>query len=521
MLTPEQVETIDRNARIIIDGHLAAIHAVANEVLQRLMPSNKHEYSKHFEALISGTLTGFSELDGKLANEVPKAILALKPDINEQDRDEVLALWRRRLDTNVYGRRLESFKESFGRRMQGYGIRDELSTFRFDLVESRYLAGTANASRLAMEKLKDALDLRVYADRGQYKDAPPMPIPSSINTDYSFKKHPLTADQRLWLSEVARVSSTFSPRAARIALQGRVAPGFSPDTIDPRLYANRRLTPVGLWHVDPNSPQFDAIDKTIRAIRERILQQPDIKSVTAGEIAAHTGLTEGTVGDAFFAAGELGTRFFSKADGIAGNQFAYAKLYLPDDDSADDEYLNYTNIEDLLERFYTRLGRALRNAISYSERESGSMSIKRVFIVHGHNGEAKESVARFVEKLNLEAIILHERPNKGRTIITKFQEESDGVGFAVVLMTPDDEGRAASAANAKPRARQNVVFELGFFIGKLGPGRVAALVKGDIEKPSDLDGVVYISLDSADWRVNLATEFRAAGLAGDWSKVLA
>lgn len=148
------------------------------------------------------------------------------------------------------------------------------------------------------------------------------------------------------------------------------------------------------------------------------------------------------------------------------------------------------------------------------------MSNKNVFIVHGHNGEAKESVARFVEKLGLEAIILHERPNKGRTIITKFQEESQGVGFAVVLMTPDDEGRAINAPSMNPRARQNVVLELGFFIGKLGPERVAAVVKGSIERPSDFDGVVYISLDEADWRTKLASEFKAAGLEADWSKIL-
>jgi hypothetical protein len=115
----------------------------------------------------------------------------------------------------------------------------------------------------------------------------------------------------------------------------------------------------------------------------------------------------------------------------------------------------------------------------------------KVFIVHGHDGTPKAEIARFIEKLGLEAVILHERPNKGRTLITKFQEEAGTAGFAVVLMTPDDLGKAAAAADLNARARQNVVFELGFFIGKLGPERVAALVKGDVEKPSDFDGVVY------------------------------
>lgn len=145
----------------------------------------------------------------------------------------------------------------------------------------------------------------------------------------------------------------------------------------------------------------------------------------------------------------------------------------------------------------------------------------KVFIVHGHDGETRETVKRFVEKLGLEAIILHERPNKGRTIITKFRDEATSVGFAIVLMTPDDVGGVPGLAmnRLKHRARQNVVFEFGFFIGKLGADRVAALMKGDIERPSDLDGVVYISLDSNSWPGQLGRELEAVGYAVDWGKV--
>jgi predicted nucleotide-binding protein len=143
-----------------------------------------------------------------------------------------------------------------------------------------------------------------------------------------------------------------------------------------------------------------------------------------------------------------------------------------------------------------------------------------VFVVHGHDAAPRAEVGRFIEKFGFEAIILHERPNKGRTLITKFREEADGVGFAVVLMTPDDLGKSTTAANLNPRARQNVVFELGFFIGKLGPERVAALVKGNVEKPSDFDGVVYISLDSADWQRQLGQELQEAGYDIDWNKVM-
>ena len=144
---------------------------------------------------------------------------------------------------------------------------------------------------------------------------------------------------------------------------------------------------------------------------------------------------------------------------------------------------------------------------------------RKVFIVHGHDEASRESVARFLEKIGFEAVILHERPNKGRTIITKFREEAADIGFAVVLMTPDDSGGKAGAT-LSPRARQNVVFELGFFIGVLGPARVAALVKGDVEHPSDFDGVVYLSLDNGDWKAGLSRELEAAGYEVDWNKAM-
>jgi Predicted nucleotide-binding protein containing TIR-like domain len=155
-----------------------------------------------------------------------------------------------------------------------------------------------------------------------------------------------------------------------------------------------------------------------------------------------------------------------------------------------------------------------------SEKMVTAVHTNKVFIVHGRDDGTRESVARFIDKLGLEAIILHERPNKGRTIITKFREEAEDVGFAVILMTPDDVGKAKDASDLKPRARQNVVFELGFFIGALRPGHVAALVKGEIERPSDFDGVVYISLDEADWQTRLGRELKAAGLDFDTSKLI-
>ena len=141
----------------------------------------------------------------------------------------------------------------------------------------------------------------------------------------------------------------------------------------------------------------------------------------------------------------------------------------------------------------------------------------RIFIVHGHDNEPKEAIARFLSSLGLEPIILHEQANKGRTIIEKFRDEAADVGFAVVAMTADDQ--IVSSKGELRRARQNVVFELGFFLGALGPSRVAAVIKGDIEKPSDYDGVVYIPFD-AGWKIAIAKELQVVGYAIDWNVVM-
>ena len=143
----------------------------------------------------------------------------------------------------------------------------------------------------------------------------------------------------------------------------------------------------------------------------------------------------------------------------------------------------------------------------------------KIFVVHGRDDAATNEVALFLRAIGLEPIILHLRPNGGRHLLTKFREESEGAGFAVVLMTPDDEGGPAGAADRRPRARQNVVFELGFFIGKLGPTNVAALLKGDVEKPSDFDGIAYIAFDTY-WKTELARELHHAKVPFDPAKAL-
>lgn len=180
-------------------------------------------------------------------------------------------------------------------------------------------------------------------------------------------------------------------------------------------------------------------------------------------------------------------------------------------------------LENIIDRFQEELEltASQRSAPDVGRPQVVPTDSRRVFVVHGHDEGARESVARFIEHIGFEPIILHERPNKGRTIITKFRGEAADIGFSIVLMTPDDHGAKVGELNTKPRARQNVVFELGFFIGAFGSERVAALVKGDIERPSDFEGVVYIDLDDAGgWKQKLGRELQAAGYEIDWNKVM-
>jgi predicted nucleotide-binding protein len=146
---------------------------------------------------------------------------------------------------------------------------------------------------------------------------------------------------------------------------------------------------------------------------------------------------------------------------------------------------------------------------------------RRVFIVHGRDEGAKQSVARFIERLSLEPIILHEQPNQGRTIIQKFEDYAD-VGFAVVLLTPDDLCASNKSKKAQEsRARQNVIFELGYFIGKLGRSSVCALYEEGVTVPSDYQGVLYIPLDTENgWQLKLAKEIKAAGIEIDLNRVV-
>jgi predicted nucleotide-binding protein len=177
-----------------------------------------------------------------------------------------------------------------------------------------------------------------------------------------------------------------------------------------------------------------------------------------------------------------------------------------------------TSIKERLELFDEESEETPRAALG-RERPDGGTTI---FVVHGRSEAPKLEVARFLDQVTtLQAIILHEQPNSGRTIIEKFEDHAATAAFAVVLLTGDDEGGLAGSGVSRRRARQNVVFELGFFIGVLGRARVAVLHEEDVELPSDMSGVLYTPLDPGGaWRMELAREMRAAGLEIDLNRAL-
>ncbi|MCC0644661.1 nucleotide-binding protein [Clostridioides sp. ZZV14-6150] len=191
------------------------------------------------------------------------------------------------------------------------------------------------------------------------------------------------------------------------------------------------------------------------------------------------------------------------------------------DYSLDDEFgKSIIDVEDFIEAYPGTKDVAatiIAEAKEYTHKNKPILSLDKtkVFIVHGHDNLAKIEVARFIEKIGFEAIILHEQANKGKTIIEKI-EENTNVGFAIVLYTPCDVG--GKEGNLKARARQNVVFEHGFLMGKIGRSNVCALVKDNIETPNDISGVVYVAMDSEGaWERKLLKEMQASGYEIDLS----
>jgi CAP12/Pycsar effector protein, TIR domain len=160
--------------------------------------------------------------------------------------------------------------------------------------------------------------------------------------------------------------------------------------------------------------------------------------------------------------------------------------------------------------------------MSITQDQPTGSSDPTVFLVHGHQEQYKEAVARLIERcvLGVEVIILHEQVNQGQTVVEKFEHHAGIASYAVVLMTGDDRGSKMAEQELSPRARQNVILELGYFIGKLGRANVAVLQEEGVEMPSDIFGLVYITIDAGGrWRYELARELDAAGFPVDLKRI--
>ncbi len=167
--------------------------------------------------------------------------------------------------------------------------------------------------------------------------------------EYSFKNHPLSDAEKLWLQEVAK-QNHFDPKVAKVRLLGKLPPDFNPHKIDRRLYANGRLTAIGLWYVDSQHPIFHAMDQVISYIRKRIIEAAGIEQFTAKDIADATKIDENLVARALYEIGQLGSlSFYSTASGTSGDMFTSISLI---SEYAYDEYLDYKGIDHLLEKVY-------------------------------------------------------------------------------------------------------------------------------------------------------------------------
>ncbi|MFN9691726.1 MAG: TIR domain-containing protein [Vampirovibrionales bacterium] len=194
------------------------------------------------------------------------------------------------------------------------------------------------------------------------------------------------------------------------------------------------------------------------------------------------------------------------------------KFYRITINSYDPDYFNRgvniwtTKLQSILEHLEDRQEQSFQNE------KLSSSDKNQVFIVHGHDGEMLDKVELFLLKTaelkHLKPVVLKDQLNGGRTIIEKLEQVAEGACFAIVLYSPDDEGRSKLDGDCKARARQNVVWEHGYFVAKLGRTHVVAIHKNsdDLEIPSDLQGLIYLEFES-DWKTDLLKELQGVGLA--------
>jgi predicted nucleotide-binding protein len=208
------------------------------------------------------------------------------------------------------------------------------------------------------------------------------------------------------------------------------------------------------------------------------------------------------------------------SENVQISPWGHERSYHVDFDSIRDNIKERVNalksINERLELIPISAGARIMSPTKTTQRVAGNI----IFIVHGHDEAAKQNAARFLEKFDLRAIILHEQAGGGRTLIEKLEHYSE-VDFAIILLTPDDIGaERGHEQDLKSRARQNVILELGFFFGRIGRNRVCALHLGSIELPSDILGVEYIPMDShGGWKLKLGKELQTAGFSVDLNKI--
>lgn len=196
------------------------------------------------------------------------------------------------------------------------------------------------------------------------------------------------------------------------------------------------------------------------------------------------------------------------------------------EDIWDDDYVinkdDHNDAKELIELLYEKLKSYDFSQIKESNKQH-NVGGDKVFVVHGHDNEAKNEVARFIEKLGIDVTILHEQPDYGKTLIEKLEIYLSEAAYAIILYTECDLGRDKNADQSEEhfRARQNVVFEHGLFTAALRRKNVCALVKGDVEKPSDMDGILYVTMDAdGAWKFKLAQNMKAAGMPIDLNRLM-
>lgn len=240
------------------------------------------------------------------------------------------------------------------------------------------------------------------------------------------------------------------------------------------------------------------------------------KNLTSGSNSANT---QEAI-DAFHRWYDAAVRFLGKH--FEKSDTSYKQIL--DIDAGGNGYVLHSEFNRICSKVHLLMDKVISvgNANNVTIQKNSSSLSNKIFIVHGHDNEMKESVARLISSMGLEPIILSEQPDKGRTIIEKFEDEAN-VDFAIVLMSDnDDYGAEIGKEDTKPRARQNVILELGYFIGKLGrKNHVCVLKKDNVEVPSDILGIVYKQYDPSNdsWKFALGKELRAAGYDVDLNSI--